>query len=278
MAVVTPLETRSTGGGQATTGDLAGRAVLVVPLDGVWELHHKPWDESHEGECEDSYWPPEAETIAEWSEWGIEWVEPAELIPFVRTHWPEFDPESIAAKRLPGTHEQVGESTPPSLRRMFLIRICLIIVIVGLVVSGVTAFPLREELMLGRDVLNNTGLSAVFPDLASWVQRVAEGLEVTGTEYPFLAYGTDWLAFAHLAIAVAFVGPLIDPVRNVWVTIWGLIMCAGILPLALIAGAIRGLPFGWQLIDISFGVVAAVPLTIALVLTRRLERQRIGAH
>ena len=162
--------------------------------------------------------------------------------------------------------------TPDRRRDAFVIRICLIIVIVGLVVSGVTAFPLREELALGRDILNGTGLSAVFPDLASWVQRVAEALEITGADYPFLAYGTDWLAFAHLAIAVAFVGPLVDPVRNVWVTIWGLILCAGIVPLALIAGAVRGLPLGWQLIDMSFGVVAAVPLTIALVLTRRLQR------
>ncbi|KJL24991.1 hypothetical protein RN51_00811 [Microbacterium oxydans] len=162
--------------------------------------------------------------------------------------------------------------TPDRRRDALPIRICLIIVIVGLVVSGITAFPLREELALGRDILNDTGLSAVFPDLASWVQRVAEGLEITGADYPFLAYGTDWLAFAHLAIAVAFVGPLVDPVRNVWVTIWGLILCAGIVPLALIAGAVRGLPLGWQLIDMSFGVVAAVPLTIALVLTRRLQR------
>jgi hypothetical protein len=163
-------------------------------------------------------------------------------------------------------------------RDTLVIRICLIIVIVGLVVSGITAFPLREELMVGRDILNDTGLSGTFPGLAFWVQRVAEGLEVTGTDYPFLAYGTDWLAFAHLAIAVAFVGPLIDPVRNVWVTVWGLIMCAGIVPLALIAGAIRGLPIGWQLIDISFGVVAAVPLTVALVLTRRLERSPVVAR
>ncbi|MFK3676100.1 hypothetical protein ACI2IP_00125 [Microbacterium sp. NPDC090218] len=170
------------------------------------------------------------------------------------------------------------DAPTPARRRTLLIRICLTIVIVGLVVSGVTAFPLREELMLGRDILSDTGLSAVFPDLAFWVHRVAEGLEVTGTEYPFLAYGTDWLAFAHLAIAVAFVGPLIDPVRNVWVTVWGLIMCAGIVPLALTAGTIRGLPLGWQLIDISFGVVAAVPLTIALVLTRRLESSRIGTR
>ncbi|MCZ4300410.1 hypothetical protein [Microbacterium oxydans] len=172
---------------------------------------------------------------------------------------------------------ETPDSYPAALvrRRTLVIRVCLVIVIVGLVVSGVTAFPLREELSLGRDILNNTGLSATFPEVAFWVQRVAEGLDVTGNEYPFLAYGTDWLAFAHLAIAVAFIGPLIDPVRNVWVTVWGLIMCAGIVPLAVIAGAIRGLPIGWQLIDISFGVVAAVPLTIALVLTRRLERSNV---
>ena len=163
---------------------------------------------------------------------------------------------------------------PQRSRDTLVIRLCLIIVMLGLVVSGVTAFPLREELMLGRDILSGTGVGTLLPDLAFWVDRVAEGLVVTGEDYPFLAYGTDWLAFAHLAIAVAFVGPLIDPIRNVWVTIWGLIMCGGIVPLALIAGAIRGLPLGWQLIDISFGVIAAIPLTVALVLTRRLERSR----
>jgi hypothetical protein len=29
--------------------------------------------------------------------------------------------------------------------------------------------------------------------------------------YPFLAYGTDWLAFAHIVIAVFFIGPLVKP-------------------------------------------------------------------
>lgn len=156
--------------------------------------------------------------------------------------------------------------------RLLGIRISLGVVIVGLVVSGVTAFPLREELVLARDVLEGTTLDDALPGLQMWVEFVAEGLDVSYRAYPFIAYGTDWLAFAHLVIAVAFVGPLVDPVRNVWVTIWGLIMCLGIVPLAVIAGGVRGLPWGWQLIDISFGVVAAVPLTIALVLTRRLER------
>jgi hypothetical protein len=152
-------------------------------------------------------------------------------------------------------------------------RVCLVIVIAGLLVSGVTAFPLREEVTLGSDLLHAIGAGAWAPGLFGWVDRVADALVVTGEQYPFLAYGTDWLAFAHILIAIAFIGPLRDPVRNIWVIQWGLIACVGIVPLALIAGSIRGLPLGWQLIDISFGVIAAIPLTAALVLTRRIERR-----
>lgn len=154
-------------------------------------------------------------------------------------------------------------------------RVCIAIVIAGLLISGITAFPLREELTLGSELLRVVGAGAWAPGLAGWVDRVADALVITGENYPFLAYGTDWLAFAHLLIAVAFVGPLRDPVRNIWVIQWGLIACAGIVPLALIAGSVRGLPLGWQLIDISFGVIAAVPLSVALVLARRMETRTL---
>ena len=107
-------------------------------------------------------------------------------------------------------------------------------------------------------------------------ERVRDALIATNAQYPFLAYGTDWLAFAHLVIAVAFLGPLRDPVRNIWVIQWGVIACVGVIPLALIAGPIRGLPLGWTLIDLSF-VVAVIPLAIAWRLTRRLERLRADA-
>ena len=166
-------------------------------------------------------------------------------------------------------------STPGARRRLRGIRASLVLVILGLTISGITAFPLREELSIARDTLVNTGIGEVLPSATDWVERVAEGLDVSYGMYPFIAYGTDWLAFAHLLIAVAFVGPLIDPVRNVWVTVWGLIACAGIISLAVIAGGVRGLPIGWQLIDISFGVLAAIPLTIALILTRRLGEEKL---
>lgn len=98
--------------------------------------------------------------------------------------------------------------------------------------------------------------------LLPWLERVEGALADTNARYPFLAYGTDWLAFAHLAIAVAFVGPLMDPVRNKWVIQFGLMACAGVIPLALIAGPVRGIPLPWRLIDCSFGVFGAIPLWI----------------
>jgi hypothetical protein len=101
---------------------------------------------------------------------------------------------------------------------------------------------------------------------------VLDGTTATNRIYPFLAYGTDWLAFSHLVIAVAFIGPLRDPVRNRWVLAFGVIACAGVVPLALIAGQVRGIPFYWRLIDMSFGVFGALPLLLCLHYVRRLER------
>jgi hypothetical protein len=72
-------------------------------------------------------------------------------------------------------------------------------------------------------------------------------------------------------IAVAFLGPFRDPVRNVWVIEWGMICCVAIVPLALIAGAIRHLPWWWLPIDISFGVVGIIPLMIVRRMIKALE-------
>jgi hypothetical protein len=157
------------------------------------------------------------------------------------------------------------------------IRFWLALFIVGLVLSGITAFPLQTELGWLVSFLHMESLQpfAKSVGLLPWVQLVNEGMRTTNTRYPFLAYGTDWLAFAHLVIAVAFVGPYIDPVRNKWIIVFGLIACAGIIPLALIAGHIRGIPFGWRLIDCSFGIFGAIPLVASRKHIRELE-QDIG--
>jgi hypothetical protein len=154
--------------------------------------------------------------------------------------------------------------------RLRLARGCLVVVIVGLAVSGVTAFPLTAEVGFASTVLHR--LPDLVPGFVAWIDRVHAALVAADARTPFLAYGTDWLAFAHLVIAVAFVGALRDPVRNVWIVVWGMIAAIGVIPLAVIAGPIRGLPWGWTVIDCSFGVLAMVPLVIAFVQLRRLQR------
>src|ERR1700751_1610978 len=149
--------------------------------------------------------------------------------------------------RLP--EPKVFASTEQAKRRR-LIQVWLGVFIVGLVLSGLTAFPLETELHLLYSVLMSGTLRPVFQNshLLSWITRVYGAVSDTNQRYSFLAYGTDWLAFAHLVIAVAFLGAYRDPVRNTWVVTFGLIACAGVSPLALIAGPIRGIPVGWPLV------------------------------
>src|SRR6185369_17425051 len=87
-------------------------------------------------------------------------------------------------------------------------------------------------------------------------------LHETDVKYPFMSYGTDWLAFGHFVIAIAFVGALRDPVRNVWLFTFGMIACVLVVPYAFVFGGLRGIPIPWRLIDCSFGVFGFVPLWI----------------
>ena len=153
----------------------------------------------------------------------------------------------------------------PQLRKN--IRSLIILFIVGLVISGVTAFPIETELAFFD--ANNAALPEV---LQNWIHQVYLAVKSTNDAYPYLSYGTDWLAFAHIVIAVAFIGPLKDPVRNIWVIQFGMISSIMVFPLAFIAGPIRGIPFYWQLIDCSFGVFAFLLLYYCFKKIRRLEQ------
>lgn len=157
------------------------------------------------------------------------------------------------------------------------IRLWLVFFIVALAVSGLTAFPLEWELRLASDILHGSFVPDAFPEFMLWIDRVREGVIETNAAYPFMAYGTDWLAFAHLVIAVAFIGPLRDPVRNIWIIQWGMIACVMVIPTVLLAGPLRGIPLGWQFLDMSFGVFGIVPLYIVYRLIRRLERESTPA-
>jgi hypothetical protein len=154
----------------------------------------------------------------------------------------------------------------------FRIRLLLLAFMASLVVSGATAIPLAWELKLLVHYLPAPAGPGAWASTHSWLVRVRDALIETDLRYPFLAYGTDWLAFGHFGIAIAFYGPLRDPVRNVWVIQFGMIVSALIIPYAFLFGQLREIPVYWRLIDCAFGVFALPLLWVARHYTIQLEK------
>lgn len=139
--------------------------------------------------------------------------------------------------------------------------------------SGVTAVPIRAEVALGARLLGEdfTAGGAIPPAVATWLRTVRDAVEAASSRSPLLFYGTDWLAFGHIAIALAFVGALRDPVRNRWLYRFGMMACALVPIWALVFGHIRGIPLWWRMIDSAFGVVGFVPMWLCNRWVARLE-------
>ena len=146
------------------------------------------------------------------------------------------------------------------------IRNYILFFIFAIVVSGITTFPIETELAFMNAHLE------FFPSIyRGWLAEVYAAVKSVNAQYPFLSYGTDWLAFAHLIIAIAFIGPLKDPIKNIWVIQWGMICCICVFPLAFIAGQVRHIPIYWTLVDCSFGVVGLILLILCYRKILRLQ-------
>lgn len=157
---------------------------------------------------------------------------------------------------------------------LFKIRGLVVFYMFALFFWGVTAFPLETEMRIACQIL---GISLdVSPDtysgLYGWIATIANAVINTNQNYPFLAYGTDWLAFSHLVIAAAFIGLYLKPVRNIWIVYFAMIACIGVIPLAMICGAVRDIPFAWRLIDSSFCIFGIIPLYFLHVYIKKLEK------
>jgi hypothetical protein len=158
------------------------------------------------------------------------------------------------------------QTSPVYIKLLTRIRLTIVFFMLALIVSGATAFPLETELnwLLGYRTHMPAGLAA-------FITNVYEALHYTNLHYPMLAYGYDWLAFAHIVIAMFFIGPLKDPIKNIWVIEWGVLACIAIIPLAFIAGPVRGIPFYWKCIDCSFGIFGIIPLSLLWRWIKKLE-------
>ena len=161
-------------------------------------------------------------------------------------------------------------------RTLIIFRLSLSVFIAGLILSGLTAFPLLYELSL---LCRWLGISdpagyEFLSGIRRWLAFVYFGLQKTYAAFPFVGYGTDWLGFGHFIIALFFIGPFRNPIRNAWVLRCGLAACGAVIPLALICGYVRQIPLPWRLFDCSFGVLGAVLLLYCLHLTKKLSRAR----
>jgi hypothetical protein len=148
------------------------------------------------------------------------------------------------------------------------IKILLGFFIVSLIISGATAMPVETELRL---LLNSLRYGT---RLYSFVERIYNGVVDANARYPFLFYGFDWLAFAHFVLAILFIGPYRNPVKNKWIIEFGMIACVLIIPFALVAGGIRGIPLYWRFIDCSFGIIGILPLYYCYRKIRQLEQNQ----
>jgi hypothetical protein len=150
------------------------------------------------------------------------------------------------------------------------IRTCVLFLILGLFISGITAIPLQPELaFLVRFFAQGNPPDA----LGAWLLQIQTAVNEVGGRWPFLALGTDWLAFGHMVIGIGFIGLLRDPVRNEWLVTWGIIACALVIPWAWGFGWLREIPWGWRLVDSSFGVGGLVPLLIIRRYVGELKRR-----
>jgi hypothetical protein len=151
------------------------------------------------------------------------------------------------------------------INKMKKIRVMLVVFMSLLVLSGITAFPLRTEmefLMAHKNMFPNT--------LAVWIETIYDAVKQTPD---VVLYGTDWLAFAHIIIALFFIPVYIDPIRYKANLIVAMIACGAVFILAFVCGPIRGIPFFHQLIDCAFGFIGFFPLWFVYKKVDQLEIQ-----
>lgn len=146
------------------------------------------------------------------------------------------------------------------------IKISLGAFVILLLLSGITAFPLRSEMTF---LLQHLSLFPAY--MQDWIRQVKTAIDATPDE---VLYGTDWLAFAHIIISLFFLPVFGNPIKYKANVLIGITACAAIFPLAFICGPIRNIPFFHQLIDCSFGVGGILLLWYVYKNISILEKQQ----
>lgn len=159
-------------------------------------------------------------------------------------------------------------------RELKIIRLMLGMVVAGLLLSGLTTFWLPQEIKWLIETVwsNSPDTFPFFSGEYELLVKVGRGLEIIDRDYPQILLGTDWLGFAHIILAILFLGALKDPARNIWVIQFGMISAVLVVPAAFLFGYVRELPSIHYFVDAAFGVTAFVPLYIAYSMAGKISR------
>lgn len=149
------------------------------------------------------------------------------------------------------------------------IRKWILFFMLALIISGATALSPQNLIKPFLTILEANQSFVLF----RFALTTSKALTEVDTTYPSLLYGYDWLAFAHIIIAILFIGPLKEPVKNKWIIEFGMLACLLVIPFAFIAGTIRNIPWQWGIVDCSFGLIGLLPLTIIERKIKVLERR-----
>lgn len=155
------------------------------------------------------------------------------------------------------------------MKRKTNIQITLIVFMTILILSGITAFPIKTEIYFLSQIQN------LFPSfIQEWISKITFFIYCTPSP---MFYGTDWLAFAHIVISLFFIPVYRNPVKHQANLQIGMIACLGVFPLAFICGPIREIPLSHQLVDCSFGVVGFIVLYFINHQINRLKHEKTHA-
>jgi len=148
-------------------------------------------------------------------------------------------------------------------RTLTFARIWLIIFSTALILAGTTAIFPREGLRLLSPLFQpGSILDSLWPSMAQWLVLVQQAIEETYSNFPFLAYGYDWLAFGHYIISIPFIMAIRDTSKIPWVINYGIFACITLFPFAFVFGAIREIPIFWRGVDALFGIGGLIVLLI----------------
>lgn len=151
------------------------------------------------------------------------------------------------------------------MREIRKIRMVLLMFVILLALSGITAFPIRTEIQFLVD-----HISSFPPFFQNWIMELSTSIQQTPD---VMLYGTDWLAFAHIIIALFFIPVFLDPIKYKINLQIGMAACILVFPLAFICGPIRNIPFFHQLIDCSFGLIGICFLYFVYTRINKLNTQ-----